>query len=521
LTPTLPTANPQPAIDASPIDYSCSGEALLIADLLPAAGPRFLVEFDSDTASPWSLSRGLVDAGWASLILTGENFSALSRQNVPTHFQLLILNCADSAPALLRALPPYQPGLIVMQDPPADPDTRTNTYRQLNGLGYSYAGIAGAYSLWSTVPLPGRSHPPQPPALWPPVAATPAAVATVDPVATALASSGAGAAQTCLISGWAFVDSPAAVPPLVYIEVRDHRTGLTDYYPAHRCRRPDVSRHFGNPALEMCGFRALVTLNQRMAGAFSVGVLQLDSRFRYPSAFELVIQRPLEEYEHNPRLGLARKFLRGCGVEIGALQKSLPLPPSSQVRYVDRMPLAELLHHYPELRGLPIQAPDIIDDGEQLAKIAGGSQDFVIANHFLEHCQNPFQTLANFLRVLRVGGVLFLAVPDQRFTFDFDRRPSQYDVLIRAYRSGQRQDREELFQEWAQFVERRTGSDIAARAAELIAADYSIHYNVWTVDELLSHLLQARKEIDFPFRLLTVVCADNEAILLLEKTASI
>ncbi len=90
------------------------------------------------------------------------------------------------------------------------------------------------------------------------------------------------------------------------------------------------------------------------------------------------------------------------------------------------MPLPDLLAHYPELIGQPLQAPDMIDDGETLSTIDSASQDFVIANHFLEHCENPIQTLRNFLRVLKDGGILYMAVPDKRFTFDVDRPVTTY-----------------------------------------------------------------------------------------------
>jgi SAM-dependent methyltransferase len=389
----------------------------------------------------------------------------------------------------------------------------------MRSFGYRFAGLADAYSIWSAGPLNPRLYAPQSPALWPPPSSAALAVAALDPVPSAVASCGAGGEQTYLIGGWAFVESPLAVPPLVYIEVRDHRTGLTDYYPAFRCRRPDVSQHFAQPSLEMSGFRALVTLHHRMAGSVSVSVLQMDDQHRYAAAAEISLERPFEDYEQNPRLGLARKFLRGTGIEIGALQKPLPLPASCRVRYVDRMALADLLHHYPELKGLPLQAPDIIDNGEELSTIASRSQDFVIANHFLEHCQNPFQTLSNFLRVLRIGGVLFMAVPDKRFTFDFDRPCTGYQTLQETYLSGVRANRTELFQEWVRCVERLSNHEADLRASHLNVADYSIHYNVWTVDDLLTQLLRARTEFDLPFRLLTAVCSDNEAILLIENTA--
>ena len=36
---------------------------------------------------------------------------------------------------------------------------------------------------------------------------------------------------------------------------------------------------------------------------------------------------------------------------------------------------------------------DIIDDGEKLNKIEDNSQDFIIANHFIEHCQKIVEYL--------------------------------------------------------------------------------------------------------------------------------
>ena len=37
---------------------------------------------------------------------------------------------------------------------------------------------------------------------------------------------------------------------------------------------------------------------------------------------------------------------------------------------------------------------DVVDDGETLATVAGGDrQDFIVANHFLEHTENPIGTI--------------------------------------------------------------------------------------------------------------------------------
>ncbi|MEJ7767735.1 MAG: hypothetical protein WKF89_07975 [Chitinophagaceae bacterium] len=43
---------------------------------------------------------------------------------------------------------------------------------------------------------------------------------------------------------------------------------------------------------------------------------------------------------------------------------------------------------YPELKDLNLVPVDYLADGELLESVADTSQDFVITNHFLEHCQN-------------------------------------------------------------------------------------------------------------------------------------
>ena len=77
-------------------------------------------------------------------------------------------------------------------------------------------------------------------------------------------------------------------------------------------------------------------------------------------------------------------------------------------------PADVLMARFPEVG--PIKAPDIIDDGEVLSKVADNTYDFVIANHFLEHAEDPFSTLKNFARILRPGGMIFMAIPDKRWT---------------------------------------------------------------------------------------------------------
>ena len=115
----------------------------------------------------------------------------------------------------------------------------------------------------------------------------------------------------------------------------------------------------------------------------------------------------------DPRAQLAAEFLRGGGVEIGALHQPMPVPPGAGVTYVDRMTVEDLRAHYPELAELPLTPVDVVDDGERLETFADESIDFLVANHFLEHCENPIGTIETHLRKLRPGGVAVLRGPGQ------------------------------------------------------------------------------------------------------------
>ena len=128
--------------------------------------------------------------------------------------------------------------------------------------------------------------------------------------------------------------------------------------------------------------------------------------------------------------------MKGDGIEVGPLHSPLKVPRSARVTFVDRMPVAQLREQYPELKNVKLVEPDVVDDGEKLKKFEDSSQDFIIANHFLEHCQDPIGAFEGFLRVLKEGGILYLALPDMRSTFDKDREVSAFDHLLRDYREG-------------------------------------------------------------------------------------
>src|SRR3954449_9087870 len=156
------------------------------------------------------------------------------------------------------------------------------------------------------------------------------------------------------------------------------------------------------------------------------------------------------------RRELAAEFLRGNGIEIGGLHLAIPMPAGASVRYVDRITVPELREHYPELDDWDLVSVDIVDDGEVLATIEDGSVDFIIANHFLEHCEDPIAAIQNHLRKLRRGGVLFYAVPDKRYTFDWPRQVTSLQHMLVDHEEGAERSRRDHYEEWARLVEIRS-----------------------------------------------------------------
>lgn len=122
------------------------------------------------------------------------------------------------------------------------------------------------------------------------------------------------------------------------------------------------------------------------------------------------------------RAEFAYRYLAGNGLEIGGLNRPLTVPPQARVRQVDRMTTAELAAAYPPVADAELATVDLVDDGESLASVAADSQDFIVANHFLEHTGDPIGTIGAHLSKLLPGGILFYAVPDGRYTFDWRRQ---------------------------------------------------------------------------------------------------
>lgn len=145
----------------------------------------------------------------------------------------------------------------------------------------------------------------------------------------------------------------------------------------------------------------------------------------------------------NKRNSIAFLYLRGTGIEIGAMAWPLSVRPDVKVNYLDKVGLEDMARSFPALESRLVK-PDIIDDGFTLTKIPDNSQDFVIANHVLEHTPDPIQALNQWSRVIRPGGILFVSLPIASRCFDAGRPLTTVDHFFEDYQLYQNQEWIEL-----------------------------------------------------------------------------
>jgi len=145
------------------------------------------------------------------------------------------------------------------------------------------------------------------------------------------------------------------------------------------------------------------------------------------------------------------QYLSGKGIEIGALNNPLSLPPNLKIKYVDILSEAEINKHYPGAK-----IPDIVCDGTYFPEVDNSTFDFVIANHLLEHFDDPVRALKEWHRILKDGGVVFMALPDKRFSFDKERKRTLLSHLIDEHENPLENRLKNLDHliDWATYVEK-------------------------------------------------------------------
>lgn len=129
------------------------------------------------------------------------------------------------------------------------------------------------------------------------------------------------------------------------------------------------------------------------------------------------------------------------GLEIGPLDRPLVGLPvegaAGKIFYLDHLSTEGLRQKY--AADPSVDTDRIVDvnficpDGNILKSVGDQSFDYIVASHVVEHVPNPIQWLKDLFQILNPGGMLFLVVPDKRFTFDIQRPLTTVGQMVEAY----------------------------------------------------------------------------------------
>lgn len=127
------------------------------------------------------------------------------------------------------------------------------------------------------------------------------------------------------------------------------------------------------------------------------------------------------------------------GLEIGPLCWPIVTKAESDnhIYYVDFSTAEKSREKYrndPNVDITAIVETDYLWGKQTLPELVDGKLfDYVIASHVIEHVPNMLGWLREIASVLKDNGILSLAIPDKRFTFDYKRDLTSLGTLVESY----------------------------------------------------------------------------------------
>lgn len=96
-----------------------------------------------------------------------------------------------------------------------------------------------------------------------------------------------------------------------------------------------------------------------------------------------------------------------------------------------------------------IEEVDVVGDASRMAdaielKDVLGRVQHIVSSHNFEHLPDPVSFLQSCSKVLSPGGIVSMAIPDFRYTFDHFRMPTRLSDWLSAYHRGLRQPPAEM-----------------------------------------------------------------------------
>jgi len=123
-------------------------------------------------------------------------------------------------------------------------------------------------------------------------------------------------------------------------------------------------------------------------------------------------------------------FHNKCGIEIGGPSKffKTSVPIYNSILSLDGVNFSsstiwegELIEGNNYKYGKGKLGHQFICDAVKLSKVKSGKYDFILSCNNLEHLANPLKALTEWLRIIKLGGLLFLVLPNKNSNFDHNR----------------------------------------------------------------------------------------------------
>jgi SAM-dependent methyltransferase len=210
---------------------------------------------------------------------------------------------------------------------------------------------------------------------------------------------------------------------------------------------------------------------------------------------------------------LLARHIVGAGVELGPGHVPFPLGPGTQVRYIDRWQPDENHELFPELADATFPVPHIVADlnTDRLRALPDASQDFVICSHVLEHVAEPIGLLEEIHRVLRLGGVVLILLPDRHRTFDRHRDRTPVAHLVAEFEAGVTEVDDDHVTEYMEKTGLPLGESPAERRANIDRElRRSIHVHCWDDREFVPVLLHCIEQLSQRWEFVDGAVADDE-----------
>ncbi len=200
------------------------------------------------------------------------------------------------------------------------------------------------------------------------------------------------------------------------------------------------------------------------------------------------------------------KFLSGSGLEIGALHEPCVLPENCSVCYFDVVGREEAVRLFPTLDSELFVEVDVVGDIDKrdLRKLGESSQDYVIANHVIEHVANPIFMIEDLFHITKEGGVVYLSAPDKRYTYDRERELTTFEHLKSEYEEGVDYVTDEHYLDFL----RHAGKHVFEDPNRDIQADIEFnrqrreHAHVWNTETFLAFLENCKALLSLDFDIL-------------------